>query len=63
MKLTQRDLIQRIGGSAEMPARQMQINRGVLQMPVSQEQLDGAQICSGLQHVGREAVPPMPHAA
>src|SRR5215470_17689322 len=34
----------------------MQIQRGVLEMPVSQEQLDGAQVGSSLQHVGRETV-------
>ena len=34
----------------------MQIQRGVLEVPVSQQQLDGAQVRTGFQHVGREAV-------
>ncbi len=34
----------------------MQVEGGILQVPVSQEQLNGAQVCAGLQHVSREAV-------
>ena len=34
----------------------MQIEGGVLKVPVSQQQLNGAQVCAGLQHVSREAV-------
>jgi hypothetical protein len=34
----------------------MQIQRSVLEVPVSQQQLDGAQVRTGFQHVGCEAV-------
>ena len=55
-KVTQRDLIERIGSRAEMPARQVQIDGCVLQVPMPQQQLNGAKIRACLQQVRREAV-------
>ena len=40
--------IQRAGGSAQMPLGHMDINGGLLQVAVPEENLDGAQIGAGL---------------
>jgi hypothetical protein len=40
--------IQGAGGSAQMPLRHMDINGGLLQIAVAEENLDGAQVGAGL---------------
>jgi len=39
---------QRAGCSADMPLRHMDIDRGLLQIAVAEENLDGAQVSAGL---------------
>jgi hypothetical protein len=51
------DLIQRIGHRGKMPARQMQVQRGVLDLGVAEQDLNGAQISAGFQQVRGKAVP------
>src|SRR6204780_5942390 len=48
--------IQGAGGSAQMPLRHMDINGGLLQIAVAEENLDGAQVGAGLQQMGGKAV-------
>jgi len=40
--------IQRAGGSAEMPLRHVDINSGLLQIAVAEQNLDGAQVGAAL---------------
>src|SRR5690349_22401078 len=43
--------VERAGGGFEMPLRQVQVAAGCLQIGMSQQQLNGAQVCTGLQQV------------
>ena len=49
-------VIERICDGLQMPLRKMQIDDRVLQVRVSEQQLDGAQIGAGFEQVRREAV-------
>jgi hypothetical protein len=49
-----RQSIERAGGCAQMPLRHVEINGGLLQITVAEENLDSAQVGAGLQQVGRE---------
>ena len=40
----------------QMPARQVQVDRGVLQVAMAEQQLNGAQIGAGFEQVSGEAV-------
>ena len=51
-----RQPVQRTGGSLQVQLRDMQVDAGFLQVVVSQQQLDGAQVCAILQQVGGKAV-------
>src|SRR4051812_33446308 len=35
----------------------MQVNRGLFEIAMAEQDLDGSQVCSGLQQMSREAVP------
>ena len=52
----QGECIQRTAGGAEMPPGEMQIDRGLLQVAVSQQHLDGPQVGSGLEQMGGKAM-------
>jgi hypothetical protein len=54
--------IQGAGRSAEMPPGKMQVNRGFLKVPMTQQHLDGSKVRPGFQQMGGKAVPPIPHA-
>ena len=41
----------------QVTPRQMQVNRRVFKLGVAKKNLDGAQISTGFQHVGGEAMP------
>lgn len=43
-----RKRIQRAGGGAEMALRQMEINGGLFEIAVTQQELDGSQVGAGL---------------
>jgi len=47
----------------EMALRQMEVHGGMLEFRVTQEDLNSPKVGAGLQHVGGETVPAMPHAA
>ncbi len=51
-----RESVQRTVGCSEMPLREMQIDRGFLQVTVSEQHLDGPQVGSGLEQMGGEAM-------
>ena len=57
VELAHSDLIQRIDRGAQMAARQMQVEDGVLYTLVPEQQLDRAQIGARFEQVCREAVP------
>ena len=48
--------IQRTAGGAEMATRQMQIDRRFLQVTMSQQHLNGAQVGSGFEQMSGETV-------
>ena len=41
----------------------MQVNRGLFEIAMAEQDLNGSQVCSGLRQMSRETVPPMPYAA
>jgi len=49
-----------VGDSLEVLARQMQIDRGVADVGVAEQLLDGGKIGAGFQQVGGIAVAPIP---
>jgi len=53
----QGECIQWTGGCVEMPMREMQINRGLFQIAMSEQHLDGAQIGTGFEQVRGKAMP------
>ena len=51
-----RECIQRTGGGAEMPLGEMQIDRRLLQVAMSEQHLDGAQVGAGFEQMRGKAV-------
>ena len=51
-----REGIERAGGCAEMPLGKMQVDGGDLEVSMSEQDLDRAQVCAGFKKVCREAV-------
>ena len=49
--------VQRVGDRVQVPLRQMQVDHGVFEFDVTEEQLDRAQVRTGLQEVGRVRMP------
>ena len=49
--------VKRTGGGVQVPLRQMQIPAGRVQVSMTEQKLNGAQIRSGFQQVGSEAMP------
>jgi hypothetical protein len=47
----------------EMRLREMQIEGGLFQVVMPEEQLDGAQVSAVFKQVGSETVASMPHSA
>jgi hypothetical protein len=47
-----RESVQRTGGCAEMPLREMQIDRGLFQVAMAEQHLDGSQVGSRFEQVG-----------
>ena len=48
--------IQRAGGRTKMLLRNVQINRGLFNIAVPQQHLNGSQVCTVLEQVGSEAM-------
>ena len=48
--------VQRTGGCAEMPLGEMQIDRGLLQVTMAEQHLNGAQVGSGFEQMCGEAM-------
>jgi hypothetical protein len=59
----QLQLVQRTGGSTHSSIGKMQVQRGLFQIAMTEQQLDCSQIGTRLEQMSREAVPPMPYAA
>ena len=59
----QRQLLDRVGDGVQMPLREMQVDGGVAEVGVTEQDLNGTQVRAGLQQMGGEAVATMPHAA
>jgi hypothetical protein len=53
----QRQRIQRTRGGVEMALGEVQIDRGLFQIAVAQQQLDRAQVGTGFEQVSGKAVP------
>jgi hypothetical protein len=53
------DLLQRVDSSVEVTLGQVQIDDGVFQFLMAQQQLNGTQIRTGFQQMGGKAVPSM----
>ena len=53
----QRQGLQRTGSSAEMAVGKVQVNRGLFQIVVTEEHLDGAQVRTRFQQMSGEAMP------
>jgi hypothetical protein len=58
-----RKQLERTGGGADGYVGDLQIARGVFQVGMAEQDLNGAQIDIGCEQVSVEGVPPMPHAA
>jgi hypothetical protein len=58
----QRQRVQRTGGGTEMAVGKVQVNRGLFQIVVTEEHLDGAQISTRFEQMSGKAVAPIPHA-
>src|ERR1019366_807682 len=50
------DSFQRAGNCLQMAAGQMQVECGIANLGMAEQNLDGAQVGAGFQHMGREAV-------
>ena len=59
----ERERVQRAGRGPHMALRQVDINHGLAQVGVAEQQLDGAQVGAGFEQMCGEAVSTMPHAA
>ena len=57
-----REGIERAGGRAEMPLREMQVDGGDFEVSMAEQDLNGAQVGSGFEQVCGEAMPPISHA-
>ena len=53
----ERECIKGAGGCAEVPLGQMQIDRRLLKVALTEQHLDGAQVSAGFQKMGRETMP------
>jgi hypothetical protein len=53
----QRQGVQRTGSSAEMAVGKVQVNRGLFQIVVTEEHLDGAQVRTRFEQMSGEAMP------
>src|SRR5271166_5130433 len=56
LQCREREGIERAGGGAEMPLGEMQIDGSYFEVAMTEQYLDGAQVGSGFQQVGGEAV-------
>ena len=56
----QRQGIQGTGGGAEMAVGKVQVNRGLFQIVVTEEHLDGAQVRTRFEQMSGKAMPPIP---
>src|SRR3954447_20519729 len=52
----QTEPVQRTGCCVQMKVRQMQVNRGLFEIAMAKQDLNGSQVCSGLQQMRSEAV-------
>src|ERR1035438_4511180 len=52
----ERECIERAGGRAEMPLREMQIDRCYFEVAMAEQDLNGAQVSAGFEKVGRETM-------
>ena len=52
----ERECIERAGGCAQMPLREMQIDRCLFEVPMSEQHLDGAQVGAGFEQMCGEAM-------
>ena len=52
----ERERIERTGGCAQMPLRQVQVDGGDLEVSMAEQGLDRAQVCAGFEKVCREAM-------
>jgi hypothetical protein len=55
----QRQGVQRTGSSAEMAVGKVQVNRGLFQIVVTEEHLDGAQVRTRFQQMSGKTMAPM----
>jgi hypothetical protein len=55
--------VERTGRCVQLPGRDMEINGGLLQIAVAQQQLNRTQVGASFQQMGGKAVPPMRHCA
>jgi hypothetical protein len=53
----ERESIERAGGCAEMPLREMQVDGSDLEVAMAEQDLDGAQVSAGFEQVGGETMP------
>jgi hypothetical protein len=58
----ERERIERAGGRAEMPLRQMQIDGRYFEVAMTEQYLDSAQVGAGFKQMCGEAVTPIYHA-
>ena len=52
----ERERIERAGGRAEMPLREVQVDGSDLEVAMAEQDLNGAQVGSGFEQVGRKAM-------
>ena len=55
----QRQGVQRTGGGAEMAVGKVQVNRGLFQIVVTEEHLDGTQVGTRFEQMSGKTMPPM----
>ncbi len=56
---SQRQGVQWTGGGAEMAVGKVQVDRGLFQIVVTEEHLDGAQVGTRFEQMSSKAMPPM----
>ena len=59
----QRQRVERAGGGVQVLLRKVEINRGLFQIAMAQQNLDSPQIRAIFEQMSGEAVASMPHAA
>ena len=59
LAVAQRQGVQRTGGGAEMAVGKVQVDRGLFQIVVTEEHLDGAQVGTRFEQMSGKAMPPM----